>query len=422
MESANQSCNMCKSVEIVTLCHGKIKLDLVMEDASTLDIKHRLQTKFQLSPDEFRLICNGAELHDEQQVLSAVSASNSTIFMVVKTTASSTIKCRVREMGKGKVAKEITVPSGIRIRDLKKKIHTECKCALPASRQKLVLRGKPLANDYVLGEYVGSTSKCCNLLVMTQPDNEGLIDLNVFLPNHSTSFDVSIRGYDSVGTLKSILLSRGIPATFDSFQLYTKCGQMMDPEKSVSSFNMKNQSDVHFVPGTPLLFQTEDRKRQRKVFLHPPNQFQRFYAPTAKNSATIRLSRQPSGMKVASKPSVQKKKTRKGSGGKGGLFSGLKGGFFSKPKKAPKSREQQADSSAEQAKVVVAAAAAAAAAAVAAADGADSSRKAKKSPMVVNLMGDLLKPSRTPEQIKAMHKELLKRELGGGSFRKMERI
>jgi hypothetical protein len=43
---------------------------------------------------------------------------------------------------------------------------------------------------------------------------------------------------------------------------------------------------------------------------------------------------------------------------------------------------------------------------------------------MVHLMSELLQPStaRTPAEVKQAHQELLKRSLGGGSFRKMERI
>jgi len=117
--------------------------------------------------------------------------------------------------------------------------------------QKLILKGKLLTDNHVLGEYLmGAVDS--TILVMTQPDAEKELDLKIAVPGTRGLFEIYFKAGTKVETIKAILETRyGIPAMNHMFQFYHQ-GEVMKNERTLLNYNVKNGAKLYMVPGTPI--------------------------------------------------------------------------------------------------------------------------------------------------------------------------
>jgi hypothetical protein len=318
------------------------------------ELKERLVMKLQVQAEDIRIIQLAREIDDVVIMgdVEAIRTQNNDdevlvvkLFMVLKSTSTATITLQVKDTtGAEKRKLSLAVNSGMRVDELKTRLHKEFKCVLPVAEQKLICGGRVMTNACVIGEYIPLQKKTM-LLLMRQPDSEKEITLRIRVPGcGKEAISMSFAAKASFATIRHVVArSRGIPCDTEMFQFYHSKRRMEDGATLLSQ-NILKTTTVYLVPGVPVL----NPSTQKLVYTFPPGHFEKVFKDTVARRQRAHTSRKENkenkgnkGNKTQSHQAAptRKPKTKvkgrsgakgKDKAGKGGLFSGLKKGFFDK--------------------------------------------------------------------------------------------
>lgn len=227
------------TIKLCSRFRGSISIDVKDSDSFQENIKAGI-TKLGFSSEDVHLIFEGKvlTLDDEQKVVPMFDSSSPPpqIHLIHKCSTETMVQFRYSSKGSSS-QQTISMKTCQTVLELKKELLKSGRLELAGNRvitsvqsMKLILKGKTLDSNELIGEYTGSqVIKPLPLLIMFSPDGllgsqSDEVEVEVKLPNKKTiSFDV--RPNTSIIGVKMILHHHFNAPSPESFELFSACSR-----------------------------------------------------------------------------------------------------------------------------------------------------------------------------------------------------